>query len=390
LRQAVAAANVASGNTVEFDPALAGSTITLTSGEIPIHQSMGIYGLGQDRLTISGNNVSRIFNVSPLVSHVPVIIGWMTLTQGKSTGDGGAINATDAGLRLYHTTIKASNALGGGGGIFVEKSYVVIGYLRIEGNHAAFGGGLDAYSCPGIGISSSTIRGNTADYLGGGIYGFGEGTFQLQDSTISGNVVPQPSQYGPGARGGGGISLNSISGVSHFENSTITQNYAYTGGGGVALLDASAGNTATFYQTTIVGNSAQAYDTGIGITAKAGKPLISASIVANNFSQSSADDLAGSFTANNSLIKSPGAATVSGTGSLIGSDPQLGPLADNGGATLTLLPSATSPVIDKAPCSSTCVLDQRGALRSHPNADMGAVERQFPEQLIFRNGFDPT
>jgi hypothetical protein len=184
--------------------------------------------------------------------------------------------------------------------------------------------------------------------------------------------------------------LRDISTYSHFTNSTITQNYAYTGGGGVALLDIFTSFGATFYQTTIAGNSAQAYDTGIGITALGGKPLISASIVANNFSQSSTDDLAGGFTANYSLIKSPGAATVSGTGSLIGVDPQLGPLADNGGTTLTLLPSATSPVIDKAPCGSTCTVDQRGAPRSHPNADMGAVERQFPEQLIFRNGFEPN
>jgi parallel beta-helix repeat protein len=239
-------------------------------------------------------------------------------------------------------------------------------------------------------ISNTTISGNTADYQGGGIYGFGVDGFELQGSTISGNVVPQPSGPGSSARGGGGIALGNISAYSHFVNSTITQNYAYSGGGGVALLDTFTSFGATFYQTTIAGNSAQAYDTGIGITALGGgKPLISASIVANNFSQSSADDLAGSFTANYSLIKSPGAATVSGTGSLIGVDPQLGSLADNGGTTLTLLPSATSPVIDKAPCGSTCNVDQRGAPRSHPKADMGAVERQFPEQLIFRNGFEP-
>jgi len=389
LRQAVAAANASSGNTVEFDTALSGSTITLTSGEIPIYQSMTIAMPGQNRLTISGNDTSSIFSIYPFVHKVPVIISGFTLTHGKS-GLGGAIFAGQVSLRLYNTTIKASSA-DGGGAIYVKASYVIIGNSRIEGNHAIIGGGLNFYGCPNVHISDTTISGNTADYRGGGIYGSGVDRFELQGSTISGNVVPQPSGAGSGVRGGGGIMLKDISTYSHFTNSTITQNYAYTGGGGVALLDTFTSFGASFYQTTIAGNSAQIDETGIGITALGGgKPLISASIVANNFSQSSTDDLAGSFAANNSLIKSPGAATVSGTGCLIGVDPQLGPLADNGGTTLTLLPSAASPVIDKAPCGSTCTIDQRGAPRSHPNADMGAVERQLPEQLIFRNGFDPN
>ena len=82
-------------------------------------------------------------------------------------------------------------------------------------------------------------------------------------------------------------------------------------------------------------------------------------------------------------------ATITGSNSLIGLDPQLGPLRDTFGATLSMLPGTTSPVIQQVPCSG-CVLnyfpDQRNLLRHSPT-DMGAVERQYHEPLIFRNGF---
>src|SRR5207302_792011 len=100
------------------------------------------------------------------------------------------------------------------------------------------------------------------------------------------------------------------------------------------------------------------------------------------------NDVAGSFFAAESLITNPGGAALSGSGSLIGVDAQLGPLADNGGATLTMLPATTSPAIGAAPCAcdTNQIKDQRGVQRHDPT-DMGAVERQYPEDLIFRNGF---
>ena len=66
LREAVSQANLSSDNFVEFAPALSGSTITLTQGEIPVNQPMTIVGPGADKLTISGNGASRIFNISTI------------------------------------------------------------------------------------------------------------------------------------------------------------------------------------------------------------------------------------------------------------------------------------------------------------------------------------
>jgi uncharacterized protein (TIGR03032 family) len=66
-------------------------------------------------------------------------------------------------------------------------------------------------------------------------------------------------------------------------------------------------------------------------------------------------------------------------------DPLLGPLADNGGLTLTHLPQPGSPAIDAAgDCTGT---DQRGATRPQEDAcDMGAVE--VLGDLIFRDSFE--
>src|ERR1043166_6678164 len=60
LREAVAAA--ASGDTIVFSSLFnTPQTITLSLGQITIDKSLTITGTGQDLVTISGNNASRIF-----------------------------------------------------------------------------------------------------------------------------------------------------------------------------------------------------------------------------------------------------------------------------------------------------------------------------------------
>src|SRR5439155_7403324 len=75
---------------------------------------------------------------------------------------------------------------------------------------------------------------------------------------------------------------------------------------------------------------------------------------------------------------------------IIGQDPKLGPLQNNGGPTRTMKPAATSPVVDKG--TSGFGNDQRQGTRAvdNPNvanstaaganaADMGAVELTLAE-----------
>src|ERR1700712_603539 len=62
LRAGITAA--APGDTITFDPSLNGQTIVLTSGQIAINKTLTINGPGATNLAISGNNTSRIFNIS--------------------------------------------------------------------------------------------------------------------------------------------------------------------------------------------------------------------------------------------------------------------------------------------------------------------------------------
>ena len=117
---------------------------------------------------------------------------------------------------------------------------------------------------------------------------------------------------------------------------------------------------------------------------------ITASIVADNFNIYGGTDLSGSFILLYSLVQNPGSATITGTGSIFGVDAHLGPLAVNGGFTRTRLPFAASLAVDGTPgCGQNLGPDQRGvAACVNGKVDMGAVERQSPEVIIFRNGFE--
>jgi len=66
LRGAIAAAS--DGDTIQFDPALKGQTITLTSGELLINNNLTITGPGPSQLTVKrstagGTPAFRIFHI---------------------------------------------------------------------------------------------------------------------------------------------------------------------------------------------------------------------------------------------------------------------------------------------------------------------------------------
>ncbi|MFN8540265.1 MAG: hypothetical protein U0232_22660 [Thermomicrobiales bacterium] len=61
LRQAIATA--VAGDTIDFNLPNP-STITLTTGELGINKNLTITGPGLNKLTVSGNNASRVFNIT--------------------------------------------------------------------------------------------------------------------------------------------------------------------------------------------------------------------------------------------------------------------------------------------------------------------------------------
>ena len=76
LREAIAIA--CPGNTITFANGI--NLITLTSGELVINKNLTIQGPGANVLTVSGNNASRVFNIS---SGVTVTMDALTIANGK-------------------------------------------------------------------------------------------------------------------------------------------------------------------------------------------------------------------------------------------------------------------------------------------------------------------
>jgi hypothetical protein len=398
LRDAIvqANANPLSDSVITFAPAMAGKTITLHGGELDITRAVSLVGPGAGNLTISGNDASRIFHIigpGKGGSAVEVSISGLTLTHGASPvgQGGGAIDAEgQAGVHVVESVISDSHAAVGGG-IAAYASYCGFAALNltksvISGNSATLsGGGISTGNCIRTYIYYSTVTGNSAYDYGGGVFAGSPFYLNIAGSLISGNSVGGPASP---IMGGAGIAVTNAYLGLQIWNSSVVGNIATAEGGGIAILDAVSSEATVIDSCTITGNYGYSFP-GQGIASAGGTVNLVNSIVANNYSRFEGEDLAGTFASDHSLIKTKGAfATVTGPGNILGQDPLLGPLRDNGGFTLSMLPAVASPAIGNG--STALTFDQRALPRpAGTGIDIGAVERQYPEPLIFRNGFDP-
>jgi parallel beta-helix repeat protein len=368
LREAIGLANASpAADEIVFDTAnlfATPQTIPLASALPQIAAGGGpltITGPGQDQLTVDGNDAVRV-----LSSAAPELtLSGFTIANAFGAGKAAALRARGV-TRLDGMVIRDSHATGPGGGVYMElNSFLHVRNCTISGNSAGSkgGGGIYMYFHGGLVVENSTISGNTAaatgSYGGGGIHfwgdvsstppaGFVPDTLVIRNSTIANNSI---------TGSGGGINLAGFSATLRIENSTIS------------------GNTATATGGFLYGGG------GIRITSTAGRIELSNSVVAGNTNADGPDIRGGTVFADHSAIQSPTGFTLSGnTNNVLGQDPQLGPLQDNGGPTFTRAPLTGSPLIDAGPATMPGVeFDQRGAgfVRVHgPAADIGAVEVQ--------------
>jgi len=228
------------------------------------------------------------------------------------------------------------------------------------------------------------ISGNTASSFDGGLNLQTESTGLIDGSTISGNV----------AKGEAGVSLGAVgTGTIVVRNSTIAGNSAAEDAGGVEV-DTSASGVVTIEDSTIAANHAGGDGGGIRVVGGPGLTLAD-TIVAGNTANGvgpDIDNLSGNLASAFSLVGNSSKAklteTVAGS-DLLGVDPQLGPLQDNGGPTLTMALAPSSPAVNKG--GGSLAIDQRGLPRPvlYPGlaassaagangADIGGFELQLP------------
>jgi hypothetical protein len=251
-------------------------------------------------------------------------------------------------------------------------------------------------------LVDSTAQGGAGGISGGGQHGFGgqgygAGLYSESDVTILKSTFRGGSALG-GASGGGngnGYGGGIYNGYNvALRSCTITSNNASGSssdfGGGVY----NAGNVAGLTNCTIAYNQA---DSGGGWS---GNATVANSIFAGNSAGSGVDFNGTMNSYDYNLVQSSAGLNIIGATAnvLIGLDPMLGPLADNGGPTLTHALLSNSPAIDKGH-SFGFPTDQRGAPRpfdfsSTTNAsggdgsDIGAFELGMPNLNIQQVGSD--
>jgi Ca2+-binding RTX toxin-like protein len=392
LRQAILDANAAPGvDRVLFQAGLTG-TVTLTSGQITIDEAVQLLGPGSSQLAISGNGASRIFYSYPTTPQTVTISG-LTLTNGVAA-TGGAIRVGKTNLILSNAVVTGNRTTGignGAAGVYAEYGSLSVQSSTISGNTAATGrgGGIRTYRTP-ISIQNSTISGNTTTESGGrggGVYAYRD-SLTVQGSTISGNAAS--------GSGGGIHTFNTAVAIERSTVSGNSANGASSDGGGIYAFGASM----AIQGATIAGNAAGRNGGGISTFNVNPDPSLTNTIVGGDTAPTGPELFGGGgdvFTAAFSLIQNPVAATVAGNPNITGQDPRLGPLADNGGPTLTQALLAGSPALDAGSATGS---DQRGAARPFDlkgiakapggnAADIGAYEEVLcAGKLVNRVGTD--
>jgi CSLREA domain-containing protein len=293
---------------------------------------------------------------------------------------GGLFYSTDEDSLACSVTIQNStienNQAEEGGGLRIARPRVTISDSTIRNNYASqTGGGMMARISDGfidMTVLRSTINNNRAGVSGGGVYvSSPDQRFDIRfiNSTISGNTVDSGN--------GGGFYLQETEGslLISLINSTVTQNQA-TGGAGVHIFDRA--EAPSYYTSTLrLTNSLIADNQGSDCTGEVAPGVVFTGQRILSFGHNLDSD--------GSCLT----AEVRQPGDIPNGNANLGPLADNGGPTLTHQPLAGSQAIDAgddAVCAAAPVngVDQRGAPRPQDaHCEIGAVETGDGQGMIY-------
>jgi hypothetical protein len=350
---------------------------------------------------------------------------------------GGAIFIGGGSTALIEGSVFTGNRASNGGAINSLRSNLTIRDSRFEDNHATHsdringfgdcgGGGavyIDGARNPESGgprplvISGSRFIANTTNNHGAGLFVglYANEAIGIERSLFDGNVTSKSASLGSSGTGGaiwyGSATGSANNAVFTLASSTLANNRAVGQGGGLWTSAAASVTNVTFYanraeDTTI----ADLYDwrrgNGGALAVNNGAAVsVNASTFAGNFAGFNGAAIAGpnSVTVRNTIFANntsangwgiqqhctnafPGGGNIQfpdrttsnwndyNCGATIRiADPQLGPLADNGGDTPTMAPGVGSPAVNAGDPATCPGADQRGYTRSGP-CDVGALE----------------
>jgi len=234
---------------------------------------------------------------APYAENLTITVSLKIIGAGASTTiiDGGGVNTV--------VTIPSGG------------THVALSGLTVRNGLALQGGGI--YNAGRLGITNSTISGNTASYTcpstsqsyGGGIYNVG--TLALNNSTISGNTATgQSAPFCSSKAYGGGISNT---GVLTIDQGTFNGNGSNYSGGGISNW-----GTLQIKGSTFSGNSAGF--SGGGIDMWTGTLTVDRSVVSGNLGEEyggGIDTWGGTLTINASTFASNSSYNFGGASTIV-------------------------------------------------------------------------
>ena len=247
--------------------------ISLTTGQLEIVNDVTITGPGAGSLTVSGDDLSRVFKIDAgktvSISGVTIADGHAAdgtpgvdgaaPTNGGPGDDGGGIYNLGS-LTLFHDSISGNSAGAGGGGGAIPNPPIFNPPKAAISGDGGNGGGI--YNAGGLIVSGCTFTANKAGnggtghdadlYPANGVAGSGgnggsggaiytaSGSVTITSSTFSGNAAGAAGDAGAAGggaptasvsgRGGSGGGLHAVGGSTVITGSTFNNNSAGTGG----------------------------------------------------------------------------------------------------------------------------------------------------------------
>jgi len=361
--------------------------LTITGGDLTDESGGGLYfndaGIGTlRRVTVTGNTATAAAldldgggiyleaGASPSMAIEDSTISSNTVSRtdghAGAAPAGGGISASGgvlSTLTIKRSIIGPNNAVTipgspstspGGGGLLALVSDTTIEDTTFRDNSAARGGGIFKTGGGAFVMRRSTVRDNTTTSSGGGIVAFGVMT--IENSTISGNTA--------GADGGGlrasGLAIKTLDQV------TLADNSATGAGDGLSNVTGTIELKRTILDNTGGDNCSSS---GTATYTTLGDNLIATAEVADCGLDATKDDIDST-------------------------DPDLQPLADNGGETETqaiLSGSAARDEVSFGSCPGTLAEDQRAIARpggGSPLCDIGAYEYAETDSDGVEDGVD--
>jgi len=252
--EAALEAAVSKGGRVTYNCGASAQTIAISN---PITISLDTTINGQDLVTLSGRNLTRLFSVT---AGVTLILQQLTLANGSADFGGAIYNA--GGLEINRCILMNNHSSGGSGGGIYNDGTLSITNSTLSNNFADGGSGGAIYNAGVLYLENSTLSNNGGERAGGGILNSGT-AFITQDIFINNS-----GNYGGGLQNQGEATIT---------KSTITSNITtqFMGGG--------IHNTGqlTIVESTFADNSSATRQNGGGL-ANQGNTSITNSLFINN------------------------------------------------------------------------------------------------------------